>query len=137
VKPPAGADFDLQVWDDRPQGTFLGGSAFGGNVIDFVAVDSNLRALGDYYPRVNRFSSTGSYLVELAQGTEILSPGSSTIVMGSSNVVHVMDAFLTAGVPVTISVAPTNVGQDPELFVLTSDPASPGTFVQGRPSALA
>ncbi len=57
--------------------------------------------------------------------------------MGWSNVVHVKDTFLTAGVPVTIAVAPTNLGQDAELFLMGDDPANPATFVRGRPFAVA
>jgi hypothetical protein len=137
VRPPAGADYDLTVYDDRNQTVFLGSSAYGSSTIDFVAVDSNRRALGDYYPRVNQFAGSGTYTVQLAQGASVLNTGSSTVSMGSANVVLVRDAFLTAGVPVTLSVAPTNVGQDPELFLMGDDPASSGTWVRGRPNALA
>jgi hypothetical protein len=137
VRPPTGADYDVYLYDDWSQTAFLGGSAFGGSTVDFVAVDSNRRAFGDYYPRVIDFAGTGTYQIELAQGTSILSPGSNTISMGWSNVVSVQDTFLTAGVPVTISVAPSNFGQDPELFLMGDDPANAATWVRGRPFALA
>lgn len=137
LRPPAGTDYDLQLWDNRAQTTFLTSSAWGGSTVDFVAVDSNLRALGDYYPRVNLWSGTGSYQVELAQGAVTLGFGSTTVFMGSSSVVLVRDVFLSAGVPVTLSVAPTNGGQNPELFLLGSDPANAASWVQNRSSAVA
>ncbi|MEN3358235.1 MAG: hypothetical protein V7637_2217 [Mycobacteriales bacterium] len=138
LRPPAGSDYDLQVWDDRAQTVFLGSSAFGGSTVDFVAVDSNLRALGDYYPRVQFFAGPGGqYQVELAQGTSILNGGSLAVSMGSGNVVNVQDTFLTAGVPATFSATPSNGGQNPELFLMADDPANPASFVQGRPSAAA
>lgn len=137
VRPPAGADYDIYLYDDRAQTALLGTSTYGGSVIDFVAVDSNRRALGDYYPRVLAYAGTGTYQVELAQGTAILNTGSASISMGWSNVVNVLDTYLTAGVPVTISVAPTNGGQDPELLLMGSDPANASTWVRGRPYASA
>ncbi|MEV1329384.1 hypothetical protein AB0J20_07385 [Micromonospora costi] len=136
LKPNSG-DLDLQLYDDRGQGVYLTGSAQGGTAIDFVAVDSNRRALGDYYPRVFNWSGGGGYRVELAQGSAVLNAGSSTITMGTNNVVTVRDAYLTAGVPVTISVAATNVGQDAELFVLDSDPANAATWIRPRSGAVA
>ncbi|OKI56037.1 hypothetical protein [Micromonospora sp. CB01531] len=136
LKPNSG-DLDLQLWDDRGQGAYLAGSAQGGTNVDFVAVDSNRRALGDYYPRVVNYSGGGGYRIELAQGTVVLNAGSSTITMGTNNVVTVRDTYLTAGVPVTISVATTNTGQDAELFVLDSDPANAGSWIRSRSAAVA
>ena len=135
VRPPAGSDYDLTLYDDRNQTVALAGSAFGGSTIDFVVVDSNLRALGDYYPRAYVFAGSGSYSLELAQGAQILATGSQTVTMGAAEIVAVRDSFLTAGVPVTFTVTPTNGGQDPELFVFGDDPAVPSSFVKGRPSA--
>jgi hypothetical protein len=138
LRPPAGSDYDLSLFDDRNQTTFLTSSAWGGSTVDLVVVDSNLRALGDYYPRVNLFSGAGNpYQIELAQGAQIVGIGASTVTMGSSNIAAVRDTFLTAGVPVTINVTPTNGGQNPELFLFGDDPAAPATFVQTRSSAVA
>jgi hypothetical protein len=138
VRPPAGNDYDLQLYDDRGQTAALPGSAFGGSTVDFVAIDSNLRALGDYYPRAFLFSGAGGdYGIELAQGAQTLPAGASTITMGAAEVVAVRDLFLTAGTPVTLTVAPTNAGQDPELFLMGDDPANAATFVRPRSTALA
>ncbi|TYB98923.1 hypothetical protein FXF53_16515 [Micromonospora sp. WP24] len=135
LKPNSG-DLDLQLYDDRAQGVYLSGSAAGGTTVDFVAVDSNRRALGDYYPRVTNWSGGGGYRVELAQGASVLNGGSSTITMGTNNVVAVRDTYLTAGVPVTISAAATNVGQDAELFLMSSD-ANAATWIRPRSGAAA
>ncbi|MEV4759236.1 hypothetical protein AB0J86_29635 [Micromonospora sp. NPDC049559] len=134
---PNSGDLDLQLYDDRAQTAYLAGSAWGGTTVDFVAVDSNRRALGDYYPRVQNFSGGGGYQLELAQGSQQLPSGASTVAMGSGNVVAVRDVSLTAGVPVTISVAATNAGQDAELFVLDSDPANAATWIRTRSTAVA
>jgi hypothetical protein len=134
VKP--GVDFDLDLYDDRPQTTNLAGSAAGGTNVDFVAVDSNRRPFGDYYPRVKQFSGSGSYLIQLAPGGGTLdSTTTQSISMGSGDVVAVRDTLLTAGRTATFTVTASGSG-DAKLFVLGSKAADPATWVQGRPSAL-
>ncbi|MBB5868216.1 hypothetical protein F4553_001595 [Allocatelliglobosispora scoriae] len=130
-----GADYDLQLFDDRAQTVNLGTSTFGGTTIDFVAVDSNRRPLGDYYPNAFAYSGTGNYQVELAQGFDVLGAATSqAIAMGTNDVVTVRDVSLTAGVPVTFTVSGAG---DAELFLMSSDAATPATWVRGRPSAVA
>ncbi len=137
VRPPAGVDYDLTLYDDRNQTVSLGSSAFGGNTVDFMAVDSNRRPLGDYYPRAYVFSGSGNYRVELAQGTDQLGAASSqAVVMGTNDVVVVRDVLLTAGVPVTFQAIAGNGTQDAELFVLSSD-ANAATWVRSRAQAAA
>ncbi|MGH7774887.1 MAG: CARDB domain-containing protein, partial [Candidatus Binatia bacterium] len=131
---PVTADYDLQLFDNFAQTVLLGSSTFGGNTIDFVAVDSNIRPLGDYFPRVLQFSGTGNYQIELAQGTDTLPDGSQTIFMGAGDVVVVRDTFLNAGVPYRFRVMPTNAGQDPELFLMAPNPPNP---VRARINAVA
>lgn len=70
IKPPAGADDDLVVSDAA--GTLLAGSSRAGNEVDAVAVNSNIRPLGAYHAQVSRFAGTGDYVVELAQGADVL-----------------------------------------------------------------
>ncbi len=136
IRPPAGSDDDLALYDDRAQGTILATSAFGGSTVDFVAVDSNHRPLGDYYPRVNLFSGGGNYQIELAQGANSLGAGGSqAITMGTGDVVAVRDVFLSAGVAVTLRAVPGNSSQDPELFLMASDGTNPGTWYQPRVNA--
>jgi hypothetical protein len=137
IRPPAGSDYDLDVYDDRAQTAYLGASVFGGSTVDFVAVDTNRRPTGDYYPRVRRYSgSGGAYQIENARGSDILGYGTSPIAMGASDVVAVRDVWLTAGVQETFKVAAANAGQDAELFVLRSDAAA-STWVRSRATAAA
>ena len=136
VRPPAGADYDLTLYDDAGQATALASSAFGSNAVDFVAVDSNRRPLGDYYPRAYAFSGSGSYQVELAQGSDAIGAGASqAIAMASTDVVAVRDAFLSAGVPVTFTVTAGNATQDAELFLMEST-ATASTWVRSRAQAV-
>lgn len=138
VRPPLGNDYDLTLYDDVGQTAPIGSSGFGGSTIDFVAVDSNHRPLGDYAPRVYLFSGPGgNYQVELAQGTNQLNLGSQVVAMGTNDVVQVRDSSLTVGVPTFFRVAPSNGAQDPELFLMQSDPANSATWVRGRGSAVA
>jgi len=139
IRAGSGVDYDLQVYDEFSQSTLLASSTFGANVIDFVAVDGNRRTVGDdYFPRAFVFSGSGNYVAELSQPNITLSAGSSsTITMGTNNIVLVRDTFLNAGTAVTITVTPSNSGQDPELFLMSSDASTPGTFVRGRVSAVA
>jgi hypothetical protein len=136
IRPPAGADYDLRLYDDPAHTALLSSSTFGGNTVDFVAVDSNHRALGDYHPQVFAFSGSGNYQVELAQGADSLGAASSQAVfMGANDVVVVRDVFLTAGTAVTFRAIPGNGTQDAELFLMSSDGANPATLVKGRPQA--
>jgi hypothetical protein len=137
VVPSVGSDVDLNVFDDRAQTVPLAGSIGGVDVVDFVAIDSNRRAFGDYYPRVNEFSGGTQYDVEVAQGRNILSPATTQTVPMPFDMIAVRDTFLTAGVPVTISATPSTTGQNPGLFVMGDDPANAGTFVRSRFQAVA
>ncbi|HEY0699719.1 MAG TPA: hypothetical protein VGD43_18130, partial [Micromonospora sp.] len=135
VRPPAGADYDLTLYDDRAQGVYLTGSGYGGNTVDFVVVDSNRRPLGDYYPRVYTYSGSGNHQVELAQGTNVLSAAATEyVVMGGNDVVLVRDVYLTVGETTTIAVTAGNAGQDSELFLFTSD-TNAASWVKARGSA--
>ena len=137
IRPNSVTDYDLTVFDDRGFGSLLGGSGLGAGAVDFIAIDSNRRAFGDYYPRVNVFSGSGNYDIQLAQGAQVLAPGSSAIPMGFTDVVAVRDVFLTAGETTTFRATPNNGGQDAQLFIMGDDPATPSTFLQPRGLALA
>lgn len=136
VRPPAGADDDLRVYDDRAQTQLLAGSLAGVDTVDWVAVDSNAgrRPLGDYYPRVHRVSGTGAYTIEVADAGEVL-VDTAKRQMTAADVVASYDSCLTAGQQVTFTVTPGDPTQDAALFVVSSNPADPSTFV--RPSGAA
>ena len=133
IRPPPGADYDLQLFSDFNQTVLLNSSTFGGNTIDFVAVNSNIRPLAAYFPRVFQFVGTGNYQIELAQGADTLPDGSQTVFMGAGDVVVVRDTFLNAGVPYRFRVVPSNGGQDPELFLMGPG----GNNVRARVDAVA
>lgn len=137
VVPVSGSDVDLTVFDDRAQTLPLAGSNAGANVIDFVAIDSNRRPLGDYYPRVNDFSGHNQYDIEVAQGRNILVPATTQTVPMPNDMVAVRDTRLTAGVPVTITATPSTANQDPGLFLMGDNPNDNTTFVRSRFSAVA
>jgi hypothetical protein len=128
LKPNAGSSVDLALYDNFSLSTLLKTSTASSNTIDFIAIDSNRRALGDYYPRV---TGSGAYLTELAQGSTSLPVGSQSLKMGSSDVVVVRDVFMSAGQKNTIKVIPGNSGQNPSLFLLTSTSSS-STWVKSR-----
>jgi hypothetical protein len=137
VRPPAGADYDLTLFDDRALSQPLGASLSAGSSVDFVAVDTNRRPAGDYFPRVNRFSGTGAYQMELAQGSATLTTTPQSVTMGAQEVVAVRDVYLAAGQSVTLRVATSNPGQDPELLLMGSDQATAATWVRPRAAAAA
>lgn len=138
VRPSNPTDFDLQLYDDRAQTAFLNSSALNDQAVDFVAIDSNLRPVGDYYPRVVQFRGPGTYTIESVMGFTTLQPGSSTSFhLDDSQVAAVQDTPLTAGVPVTITLTTTSPISVASLFVMGDDPSNPATFVQRRSSAVA
>jgi hypothetical protein len=53
------------------------------------------------------------------------------------DLVAVRDTFLTAGVPVSISVIPSTTEQNPGLFLMGDDPSIPASFVRPRSGAVA
>ncbi|MEU7478336.1 hypothetical protein AB0A63_20290 [Lentzea sp. NPDC042327] len=139
LRSPAGADYDLRVYDDKAQ-TVQKGASLAAGVVDFVAINSNsgTTPLGDFYPRVNASSGTGGYSLELAQGSTTLPAASAqSIAMSSTKVVAVRDTSLTAGVPVTIKVTPGSASQDAELFLVGSVAGQSATYVRSRTSVAA
>lgn len=135
MHPDGNSDQDLRVYDDRAQTQLLASSVVLGNDVDFVAVDSNRRPLGDYYPQVSRFTGGDGYRIELAQGSGLLT-GSEQVPMGTGEVVAVRDTVLTQGQETTITVTPSDASQDPELFLLGST-GDQTTWVQSRGAAVA
>src|SRR5438477_3987798 len=85
VRPPAGTDYDLFVYDDIAQTRTVGFSLQGAGDVDFVAIDSNHQPLGSFYPRVLTVSGGKEYQIEVAQGANLLQP-SEQIPMGAHDV---------------------------------------------------
>ncbi|MEV0675288.1 hypothetical protein AB0I60_02065 [Actinosynnema sp. NPDC050436] len=136
VRPGPGGEQDLELFDDRNQTRSLGTSTQPGAGTEFIAVDSNRRALGDYYPRVTQAGGTGGYQVELAQSATQL-VNRETFAMAAGDVVVVRDILLAQGREVTIEVDPATAGQNPELYLLGSTAGQPDTYVRSRAQAVA
>jgi hypothetical protein len=140
LRPPAGVDYDLTLYDDAALQQRLAGSLLTGDTIDFVAVDSGHRPLGDYYPVVNRpvgTTGTGDYRIELAATSRLLVGSPTQAMTAPDDVVAVWDYCPSTTGNVTITATPSDASQDAELFLLSSDAANPGSWVIGRSGAAA
>ncbi|WP_327401900.1 hypothetical protein OG194_18160 [Streptomyces sp. NBC_01288] len=141
LRPLGQTNYDLRVYDDRAQTSpnLLASSVLAKQSVDFVAIDSNLRPVGDYYPQVVEAQGTHqSYYVEYTAGFHTLQPASSsTFHLDDSQPAAVEETVLTAGVPVTISLTEASAISTASLFIMGDDPSTPSTFVQGRGSAVA
>ncbi|MEU6148868.1 hypothetical protein ABZ816_02600 [Actinosynnema sp. NPDC047251] len=139
VRPPTGARYDLTVFGNRELNQQLASSTLGPDIVNFVAIDSNRRPLGEYFPQVRAVSGHGEYQIQLAQGASQLPPASSAqIAMGANDVVAVRDVCgVTPQQRITLTATPSDGGQDAELFLLASNPDQPASFVQNRAAAVA
>jgi hypothetical protein len=138
LRPPAGADYDLRLYDDPQLTQMLGASVQLGDTVDFVAVDSNHRPLGDYYPQVRTVTGTGDYQIDLSAQARQLIPGTPAAEpMAANDVVAAWDVCTTGAEQVTVTVTPSDPGQNAELFLMASDPNNAATTVQNRGGAAA
>lgn len=122
VRPPASADYDLSLYEDREQTRMLAFSGQGAGVTDFVVVNSNRRDTGVYYPRVSRQAGSGDYRIE-ADETEGIFTGSPTVTLGANRLSAVWDICQSGSERATYTVTPSDLGQDAELFVFDADQA--------------
>jgi hypothetical protein len=134
---PNAGDVDLALYDDKAHTQLLENSAWGSGMTDFVAVDSNQRAMGTYFPRIRTASGTGSYYVEFAEGADQLGAGVHQLPMASSDIVAVRDTYLLAGHTYTFTLEPGSLSQDGDMFLMQSNSGVPDTWVQGRSDAVA
>ena len=129
-------DNDLRLYDDAAMSVLLGSSSAGGSTIDYVLVDSNRRALGDYFPRAQLWSGSGQYSIGLSGNSTTSGVGVTSTSFGSGDIIEVRDAYVGNGTPEFIRVVPGG-GLDLDVRQHVSDPATASTFVQGRFSAAA
>jgi hypothetical protein len=66
---PSEGDYDLNLFSDSGYSTFLAGSIYSSNEIDYVVIDGNHAPGGFYYPRVHQWSGRGSYQVQHGDST--------------------------------------------------------------------
>jgi hypothetical protein len=136
LRPPATSDYDLYLYDDVNLTQQLSASLQLDGVTDFVAVDSNHRAFGDYYPQVRAVTGTGDYVIEEAETSGLLAD-TNKVAMGPNRLVTVWDYCTATPGHATFTVTPSDPGQDAELFVMGSDAGRPDTLVRSRGQALA
>ncbi|MFF1299541.1 MULTISPECIES: hypothetical protein [unclassified Streptomyces] len=141
IRPPANVDYDLYMYDDPDLQQLLGLSLGTGDTIDFVAVDSAVRGMGDYYPAVRRPAlepGGGEYRIELSNPSRLLVSPATQTMNGNDDIVSVWDFCPgTPGGDVTLTATPSDSSQDAELFLMDSDPANPASGVVGRSGAAA
>jgi hypothetical protein len=134
VQPPSGWDTYTDVGFD---GTgFVRGAPNGITGVNFVAIDSNAgrRPFGQYFGRaIPNTPPPGwpggapRYTVMLAQGADVIGPGSTSITWGGGRFVTVRDVYLTAGQQATVTVNPADIA-----YLFASDPTNSSTWVQAR-----
>lgn len=120
MRPPAAADYELELFDDHAMTQQLARSLTGTGTTDFIAVDSNAggRELGDYYPRVVHRVGDGDYTIEVSDSGKLLPLSGDQRVMGPRDVVEVWDHCVSDRSRVTVT--PSDASQDAELFVMSS-----------------
>jgi hypothetical protein len=151
VRPQSGSDragntvdVDLSLYDDAKLTNKLTASTAAGSAIDFIAVDSNAgrRTVGDdYYPQASLFrgiraDEISKYRMQLAQGAGKIQPGVQPVTMQPADVVAVRDVYLDPDTPTRIIVTPANPKQNPEIYLMGSDPADPATWIRPRGTQL-
>jgi hypothetical protein len=130
LRPAPGDDEDLYLYSDAAQTNELTASALGAGAVDFIAVDSNRRALGTYYPKVRAVTGGKEYQIELAQGANLLG-ASEQIPMGATDVVTVRDDCVAANTKINLTATPSDAGQNGALFLM-ADNDNPAVSVQPR-----
>ena len=135
---PTTGNADLQLFGDKRHTQLLNYSGWGAwGLTDFVAVDSNHRPFGTYFPRVDSDGGTGSYYVEVAEGAAQLGSGSVQVPMGSGDIVAVRDTYLVAGTTYTFTLEPGSASQDGDMFLMQSIADASGSWTQSRAQAKA
>lgn len=139
------ADWDLKLYDGG--GTLLGSSTYGTGAVDFVAINSNLRAYGPYKASVVFFAGSAPYNVEVRQGNTVTTlpwpandgvsgagdPDLGFATVSSADVIRVVDVWLNAGESFWAKVSNTNAG----FYFLESNPNSASTFIRSKAQAAA
>jgi hypothetical protein len=129
VQPWPGDDDDITVYDNRNFSGLLASSTRGGSDIDWVAIDSNRRAYGDYYPRVVPYSGLNNpIVVEFSEGSTIVPDGVAGAAFSNTDVANVADTFLTAGQPTFFRIVPSG-GLDVRVALVRSNASDASSFV--------
>ena len=135
VRSPIDANVNLSLYDLARHQTVLAQSKQGLGIVDFIAVDSNHRPPDTLYPLVSPVRGGGKYTIQVAQAEDILDEDVETITMRTNDVVVIRDSFLLAGTAYEISAVPANGTQNASLFIMSSNPSFPLTWVKSRNAA--
>lgn len=131
------ADYDLMVADGNAS-QVVGRSNYGGNAVDFVAINSNLRQLSYYVAKASLYNGHGSVTMSLSDHGRSLAEAPSPVYTSSTSATftEVRDVWLTAGqcLAVRASNLPRSVGS---MHLMASNPTDPATFVRNRAQAAA
>jgi hypothetical protein len=142
IATPVNYDLDLWVSNGRLP---MDSSTQGTGLTDFIAINSNLRALGAYRAVVGHVSGIGSYSIEQVQGDTVTTlpipandgvsgpsdPDLAFAVVRSQDVIGISDVYLNAGDSFWVNTA----GTDDGFYFLESNPAVTSTFVRSRAQA--
>ncbi|GIG61646.1 hypothetical protein Lfu02_60180 [Longispora fulva] len=134
TNPGKSVDYDVTLLDGA--GAAVGGSALGADLVDVVAIDSNLRTPGAYQAQTRYYAGTGGYQIGFAQPNEILPPMTQAQPVYEMDSPHwplaLRDVYLAAGECLAVTVWGASSYGD--VMVLASDPANP---VRSRAQAAA
>ena len=138
LRPPSTADYDLYFYGDSAFGDpddhdLLASSTYVNNYVDYVLVDSNQAANGDYYPEVRTYSGTGTYRVEWSSSLANMTTGSyGPYTMGSLDVALVWDSYQTAGVEKHYALEPISGSGDLGMALYDSTPGNTSSYYPRR-----
>lgn len=142
IRSPASADYNM---------SFYSGSAFGDPAdytwredsvtaldVDFILVDGNHAPANNYYTEVYTVTGSGSYPIEFATSTGLLtSPGRyGPYTLSGNEVLQLWEIDFAANQTQRIKVAPTSGTADVGVKLFDSD-ASSASWYQGRSNAVA
>jgi hypothetical protein len=141
VNPTTNLDYDLAAYSS---GTYLTASSLAFPYLDFVAIDTNLRAPQSYIARVNKWTGSSSgtqYIIEYHEGNMTFGSGRTILPADGTRHASIGDVWVSAGQTVHLSVAkdiafcPNGIGPTYfQAFLMGSNPSAP---VQARPSRVA
>lgn len=135
VRPSTGTDYNIRLYSDANYSDLLASSARSGTAVDFIVADYNHSPKGWDYPKVIRYSGSGSYKVEWENGvTFLLAPGvNGTYSWGSGHVVRVWRVYLAAGETFKYTLNITSGSCDLGMALFKSSGAS---YYAGRSAAV-
>ena len=144
VRPPTGADYDIDLYPASPYGdpadyNRLADSSGGGSNVDFIVIDASHAPVTDYFPMVEEYTGGGgAYSIEHA--TNMGDDGSLGGTYGphemlSSDLFMVWNSYLANGATKYFAVKPQSGDADLGLALFVSDGATSSTWYQGLASA--